>query len=367
MAIDSVFLRNFKCFEKQKFNFKNVTILAGINSVGKSTVIQSLLMILQSEDESDLEFNGYLTRQGEYDDILKQDADDEGIQVEVNIENLHFCWGYPEGYESGNIVTMPPLLPFNKGNVDKVDSLKKLKSSFQYLSAERWGPRGNVPILRNHRKNWLGKFGEHTIPFLFYLDNYKSSAEEDVLVEGSKRLLGTQENNSMFSVVRSWMSEVAPGTTLFTRASREASAGWSLWDDKYKAINVGFGLSYVLGIVTALVCAKKGDVILLENPEAHIHPCGQSLLGQLIARAGQDGVQVIVETHSEHLINGVRVAVRRKDLSHDNMKVFFFDKELNQTTANVTEIESNESAGLSAWPKGFFDQVTIDMGIIIKG
>lgn len=47
-----------------------------------------------------------------------------------------------------------------------------------------------------------------------------------------------------------------------------------------------FGITYVLPLIIALVSAKEGDIILVENPEAHIHPAGQSMLGELIARAG---------------------------------------------------------------------------------
>lgn len=76
--------------------------------------------------------------------------------------------------------------------------------------------------------------------------------------------------------------------------------------DYFTAQNVGFGISYVLPIVLALVKAKKGELIILENPEAHLHPRGQRKMGELIARAAQGGVQVIVETHSDHILNGIR-------------------------------------------------------------
>ncbi|WP_180834594.1 AAA family ATPase, partial [Vibrio parahaemolyticus] len=66
----------------------------------------------------------------------------------------------------------------------------------------------------------------------------------------------------------------------------------------------------VLPIVLALLVTKPGGLVIIENPEAHLHPKGQSYLGRLIQRTAEAGVQVIIETHSDHLLNGIRVAAR---------------------------------------------------------
>ena len=79
----------------------------------------------------------------------------------------------------------------------------------------------------------------------------------------------------------------------------------------YRATNVGFGLSYTLPVIVALL-APAGALCLIENPESHLHPKGQTKLAELAVRASRAGVQVFVETHSDHFMDGVRIAVRSR-------------------------------------------------------
>lgn len=88
--------------------------------------------------------------------------------------------------------------------------------------------------------------------------------------------------------------------------------------ESYRAVNVGFGLSYVLPIVLALLVTKPGGLVIIENPEAHLHPRG-SYLGRLIALAAEAGVQVVVETHSDHIINGIRLMPRLGKVQDKNL------------------------------------------------
>lgn len=79
----------------------------------------------------------------------------------------------------------------------------------------------------------------------------------------------------------------------------------------YRSTNVGFGLTYSLPIFVAVLSSRPGSLILLENPEAHLHPKGQSRLGEFLAIAASQGIQIVAETHSDHVLNGVRVAVHQ--------------------------------------------------------
>lgn len=127
--------------------------------------------------------------------------------------------------------------------------------------------------------------------------------------------------------------------------------------NSYKSVNVGFGITYVLPVVAALVSAKPGDMILLENPEAHIHPKGQRMLGELIAAAGAGGVQVIVETHSDHVFNGIRVAVKKGRLKSEHTGVFYFYKDINDAYKHKEICPVlDENGRLNEWPEGLFDE-----------
>ena len=76
----------------------------------------------------------------------------------------------------------------------------------------------------------------------------------------------------------------------------------------------------------ALLSAKRGTLVLLENPEAHLHPQGQVRIGELIARTAASGVQILVETHSDHVLNGIRLAVHAGKIEPDQVKLQYFKR-----------------------------------------
>lgn len=130
-------------------------------------------------------------------------------------------------------------------------------------------------------------------------------------------------------------------------------------EESTNAINMGFGVSYVLPVVVALLKARKGELLILENPEAHIHPKGQRKIGELIARAAANGVQIIVETHSDHILNGIRLAVKYGQIQPGQVGLNYFyiyhDDE-GMIKHDMTSPEILPDGSLSNWPEGFFDE-----------
>jgi predicted ATPase len=114
----------------------------------------------------------------------------------------------------------------------------------------------------------------------------------------------------------------------------------------------------------ALLSAEPGALLILENPEAHLHPHGQSKLAELIALAAQSGIQVFVETHSDHIFNGVLKAVAGGKIEKENVKVHFF--QLNETNTSVsTEIQFSGKGRILNPQKGFFDQFDDDLDALL--
>jgi predicted ATPase len=125
----------------------------------------------------------------------------------------------------------------------------------------------------------------------------------------------------------------------------------------YKPINVGFGYSYALPIIVSGLIAQPGDILIVENPEAHLHPYAQSQLVKFLARVSAGGVQVFVETHSDHILNGVRLAVVDKILAPQNTNILFF---ATGETVSITQIPIDEEGRIENWPERFFDQLDKD-------
>jgi predicted ATPase len=127
---------------------------------------------------------------------------------------------------------------------------------------------------------------------------------------------------------------------------------------------MGFGISYALPILVAALMMPIGGLLIVENPEAHLHPAGQSRLGTFLGRVAASGVQVIIETHSDHVINGIRLAAAEERLLEPEQVVLhFFGSNIDGSPA---VIELTGRGGLTAWPKGFFDQIELDLGRLAR-
>jgi predicted ATPase len=130
--------------------------------------------------------------------------------------------------------------------------------------------------------------------------------------------------------------------------------------DFHRPIHVGFGLTQVFPIVVAALSAAAGDIILIENPEVHLHPAGQSLMGQFLAEVARAGVQVILETHSDHVLNGIRRFVKAEQFKPEQVALHFFRPRTDKA-AQVLSPQLDRTGNVDTWPEGFFDQFDKDM------
>ena len=223
-----------------------------------------------------------------------------------------------------------------------------------YVNAERIGPRKSYPL--SDVKAWGHDFGASCE----YAWSYLSHHQNELLNEGDPRCVGGDRR--LIDVVDQWLQDVAPGVhpQLGEVAAADAVIAQFSFDrpeggrqGPYRATNVGFGLSYVLPVVLTLL-AEPGTLCLIENPESHLHPRGQAKLGELAARAAKAGVQVFVETHSDHFMDGVRIAVRDGLIAPEDVAFHYFERQGGKAVVSSPQVDAD--GRLSEWPAGFFDQ-----------
>lgn len=354
--IETLLLKNFKCFEEQFFEFAPLTVLTGINGMGKSTVLQSLLLLHQSHQSrapgQPLVLNGPDIQMGTGEDVLYEKAQNNIIEITYQEnDTIHqHCYQFEEGTDRLRSVQETE----QEKSVFPVSAL--YDDRFSFLSAYRIEPQ-EVYGIRNRTDIHTRQYGRNGEYALQYLSEHG----------GTKPLLseaGAAEE-SLQERVAHWMGEISPGVVPLISVDdkkRIAELHYEFieGDEKtnsYKSPHVGFGITYVLPVVVALLSAKKGDIVAIENPEAHIHPRGQRKLGELMALVAAQDVQVLVETHSDHILNGIRVAVRQKMLEAQKVKLLYFYKEMRQDYRHkVKNPILLESGQLTEWPEGFFDE-----------
>ena len=130
--------------------------------------------------------------------------------------------------------------------------------------------------------------------------------------------------------------------------------------------SLGVGFSQLAPIILLCLNASEGDTILLEQPELHLHPSVQQKFGDFIL-AMSSRVQIIVETHSDHLLNRVRRRVSEsEDSLEEQVAIYFAERLKGNTSFRLAELDSNGSYRLTDFPKGFFDQGAGDAFALLK-
>lgn len=366
----SLIIENYKCFSRQKIEFNEVTVLAGGNSVGKSSVIQALLLsriclekirstiakgtVMPIGNDVKIPLNGVFSMSmGNSVEVLNRDAEDEFIKfnfVKSNDEAGGVSFIAPQKEDAGY------SLRFNgfTGSTQIWDSISLGKDQFYYLNAERIGPRLRYEVEDTDyiHAGWNGELA------IQVLGQYSLTTIPE------NRCYDEKEPNQLLTQARLWLDFIIPGTRLDdARIYREIKTA-EITLGNSRPTNVGFGLSYVLPILINGLIAQNNCLFIVENPEAHLHPMGQSNIGKFLAKIANAGVQVIIETHSEHVINGIRLAALEGKIRHNRVHVNFFDRE--EKLVRVMPIKLNEKADLSDWPIGFFDQQERDLASIFR-
>lgn len=358
--ISRLTIQNFKAFENQSFILPPLTLLAGLNGVGKSTVIQSLLLLRQSFQQRllpdhGLALNGDLVQIGTGQDALfdgVRTAEEIGFELEFKDQSV-VSWRF--AYDMARDV-LQVVGDNSDGTVYVKSSL--FTDQFQYLQAERIGPRASFEmseyLVRTQRQ--LGIHGEYTAHFLnLYQESNVIPSLEHPNAAGT----------NLRQQVEAWMTEISPGIRFdlnsFEKIDRvQVGVSFVRGNDvsnSYRPTNVGFGIMYVLPVLVALLSSSPQSLIIIENPEAHLHPRGQAKIGELVAKVASSGVQVIIETHSDHVLNGIRIAARNNLINASDVALYYFKR--GTQLGSATEVETprlSQQGRLDDWPEGFFDE-----------
>jgi predicted ATPase len=364
-------IKNFKSHSRTELDLSCLNILSGLNGTGKSSVFQALLLLRQSYlknrlDEG-IDLNKPLCHIGSVKDALYQYAEDDLIEFELKTEQQALSCLF-QAHELGSTF----LDCTNKIHLPDLNRINLFNRNFQYLSAARLSPQETYPkdtySVEKERQlsSEMGKC-ELIAHFLHYYGKKEKIRFENLKHPGTRF-------DDLFSQTNAWTAEISPNINVIVKDNEKNFEigyqfnleGGEFPTNEFRAENTGFGISYSLPIIVAILAAEKDAVLLIENPESHLHPRGQSKLAELAALAAQNGVQIFMETHSDHIINGTLVAVKKygtggKGISHDKVRIWYFDRDETCHATRAEEVPVLEGGRIMHPPKGFFDQFKMDI------
>ena len=408
---EHIYLQNFKCFETLSLPLAPLTLLSGTNASGKSSVIHSLMLLHQTIRENEyakrLILNGNTVQLGTRTDVVNQIHGRDRFSIGLSTSDTTIKWVFAGARDDmslaiaqveafgetfsgpGEMRNLVPIgAPFRRlgereesataGDADYqllrmklgINALTETIRDLTYLTAEREGPRDLYPLEDQHFVDRVGPRGENAVSALF------SGRDSEV----PKPLLLKEAIPTLLRQVEARLSHFFPGCSLDVQPIPNVNAltlGVRLSDatNYLRPIHCGFGVTQILPIIIAAlnVSDRKesavfrvryrmpgSDILIIENPEVHLHPAGQALMGQFLAEVANSGRQVIVETHSDHILNGIRRAVKSNKIPTGSVALYFF-KQTMSGRPDVFAPTLGDDGSIDEWPEGFFDQFDKDI------
>lgn len=342
--IDRLEIEGFKCIDELKLDLKQFNLLAGTNSSGKSSAIQALLLLVQNLDDG-YGLNGPLVSVGEFREIKNYNVKEDNVTVTVS-----------EGDEMVDLRFEEGVIILSGGKTELGRKLAYSSNKFQYLSCNRVGSQD---IYRKNRTTYIGVGinGEFAIDCLCH---YKDLPLEEEMVIN-------QENHTLLAQTNYWLNYII-GASIRVEdilGTDVVKASYGLVDGHYsRPQNVGSGISYLISIIIMCLGSEKDDILIIENPEIHLHPQSQSRLCEFLYFVASAGRQLIVETHSDHIFNAARVGIATKTMDGDQMTINFLKRGSDQCTRNYV-IEIGEYGKIENPIPNLFDQFQADLDKMI--
>jgi len=402
--LSHISIENFKSIAQLEMPLSKLNVLIGPNNSGKTSVLQAPAIAKQASQGSAI-FQGPIVKVGSFTDaVYKHDknlciaftfvlspqrrhgiAPYQRARSEHLVPNLRSLTCHveisssPEGdpvvlrgiiarQEAGFSLEYPAEEVLWQGQ--RVKANTSLRGLVPYVSSgtsemvEAYNAVSEI-VTDEFRDNFfyissMRGTGERSTP----VDHRFSQRPQDVGIHGEKALqvLAFLRDDPEFAEVMdhvaSWLdrfglkelaARIAPGP------SYSLSTKNKITDVSSNILDVGFGINQLLPIIVQCFYAPKGSLIMIEQPEAHLHPKAQAIVADLLADVVKFGNQVIVETHSEHLLLRLQTNIAQKRLHASDVTINYFDQSAEGTKKTNIKIDDN-GYFVQPLPEGFFEE-----------
>jgi len=398
-VITAITVGGFKSIrDPQRIEIGPLTVLAGANSSGKSSMIQPLLLLKQTldapYDPGPLLLGGPNVQFTAVEQVLSSSKSEFFISFENNDKTTTYAFkGAPErGFEvkelrvnlpgKGEVILRPNMSREKILNIletlysDVPPLLEEIKNSDLKVRRDRF----SLLILSKPIGFNLSNIGESLL-YLIHVPALRGNPERNYKVTPVVRspFPGTFENYTA-SVIYSWQEKGDDKINELAGDLKELGLTWKVKAKKLgleqvelqvgrltkgtrggardlvSIADVGFGVSQVLPVLVALLVAEPRQMVYIEQPEIHLHPRAQVALAGILAKAARRGVRVIIETHSDLLLLGIQTVVANKRLSGEKVKLHWFTRNKEGfTEVRSTELDESGAFKDREWPEDFSD------------
>lgn len=414
-----MFIENFKGFsekneEEKKENsikIKPITLIYGPNSFGKSSILQSLLLLNQTVNDGNgyeeicLVPTGNIVKLGKFEDYINNNDTTKELKIELtlpfknydikteDLAEVSVCYNYSLVKQ----VVLSKIAIYKKEiNINETSLSNPQKQLIRelHVSDNNVNEYDQVMILPGGRikkeikcskksflkiKNFkhscydekIFDYIEDTIKRLIYISSFRNPPERYYVPEDNRRTyVGKngeytaeilKNDSTVYKSVNFWLKRIA-GYELSLKTKNKKVDSVNLNDNvtdvkNINLIDLGSGIAQVLPIITQAF-RSENDMILIEEPEIHLHPKAQAELGAMFADAAKEKNNTfIIETHSENLMLRLGRLIRTGKLSKDDVSIIYVDKNANGSRCIPLELDDDgDIININEVPGGFFDE-----------
>ncbi|MEN8220599.1 MAG: DUF3696 domain-containing protein [Pseudomonadota bacterium] len=333
-------VENFKAFRKSALDLAPLTILIGENSSGKSSILQALLLIKQTLESPSgggvLNLNSHYVQFRQFREIVfRMPAEKAIIGFELELDSLKFYFKVGSMAKGQGVSLLEwrindERLPI-KNNILSASHLSQLFLKVGYIRPIRPAPE-RYYTLSGIQPDWIGIQAENIADFL------------DYNIEVRKNVRHWFVKTAKLANQVQFKSDLQRGQMeiLFT----EAATGLEI-----DISRLGFGYSQILPIVVATF--SQMDMLIFEAPEIHLNPSLHGVLTDLFIEGANSGKQILVETHSEHVIYRLQRRIAEGKIALKDVAIYYVRRGAEGSIVERLEVTINGE--IPNWPDGFFD------------
>ncbi|MCI8274105.1 MAG: AAA family ATPase [Lachnospiraceae bacterium] len=353
MLIEKLQIENLKSIKNMTMECSSLNLLIGTNSSGKSSVLQGFLLFAQNM-ELTCGLNGTLISLGSFAEsrCLYEGKKDIKVSLGNGNEEMSMFFGQTED---------------GKLSVAREASSKEVIQLFfeglsiktrrvQYLSNNRIGPQ-NVYAKNMTMEDEIGSDGQYAVAFL---NEHHDDVVEPDFCKGNM-------DYTLLGQVNWWLSYIAD-TVISTEEIVGADlvkANYTMYDVlRIRPTNIGSGISYLISVLIVCLSSPKDSVIVLENPEIHLHPSAQAKLCEFLYFVSGNRRQLFIESHSDHVFNGFRAGIAAGEMKKEAINIQFISLN-DEHVSQAMKVRIGRMGRVENQKKNLFDQFDLDLNKMI--